>query len=316
MQAIVCTRYGPPEVLQLAEVPTPTPRANQIRVKIHATTVTASDTILRGFKMPRWSMMGIMMSLVMGIRKPRSPILGMILAGEVDAVGSAVKRFKVGDPVYGHAIKPPFQIRTGTYAEYMCLREDSFLVPKPANLSYEEAAAIPYGAGLALFFLKMGHIQPGQRVLVYGASGAIGTAAVQLLKHHYGADVTGVCSARNAALVESLGADRVIDYTRSDAADQLGQYAVVFDAVGHAKTSALKEQSKQAITPGGHWLSVDEGSPTYDTPGLMLLNTLIEAGKFRAVIDRTYPLAEMVAAHRYVDAGHKSGNVVIRVVSA
>ena len=311
MKAILCTGYGPPEVLQLAEVEKPTPKNNEVLIKIHATAVTASDTIVRGFKLSRWSPLGFMMALVIGWNKPRQPILGMVLAGEVEAAGGGVERFRAGDLVYGSTLTTN-KIQFGAYAEYLCLPEDALIALKPSRLSFEEAAAIPYGAGLALFFLKQATLQPGQKALIYGASGAIGTAAVQLTKY-FGATVTGVCSARNAELVKSLGADAVIDYTAADAVDHLERYDLVFDAVGEAKTSALKERSKTALTPNGTYLSVDKGSPKNYPEEYDLFNEMIAAGKLKAVIDRTYPLEQIAEAHRYVDGGHKKGNVVITV---
>jgi NADPH:quinone reductase-like Zn-dependent oxidoreductase len=312
MKAIVCTRYGPPEVLHLEEVSQPTPRANEVLIKIHATSVTASDCIIRGFKLPRLSPLGFMMGLAIGFSKPRKPILGMVLAGDVDAVGEDVRRFEPGDPVYGSTFRPN-QIRFGAYAEYVCLAEDSLIAAKPANIGYEEAAAVPYGVNLALHYLREGQVQSGQQVLIYGASGAIGTAAVQLASRHLGAEVTGVCSTANIDLVRSLGADQVIDYTDEDSISRLGRYDLVLDAVGKSKSSPLKVASQQALKPNGKYISVDDGSPRNRLEYLELLTTLIEAGQFSPVVDRRYPLEQMVEAHRYVETGHKKGNVVITV---
>jgi NADPH:quinone reductase-like Zn-dependent oxidoreductase len=312
MKAIVCTEYGPPEVLRLEEVSKPAPRANEVLIKIHATSVTASDCIIRGFKLPRWSPIGFMMGLTVGFSRPRKPILGMVLAGDVDVVGEDVRRFKPGDSVYGSTFKPN-QISFGAYAEYICLAEDSLIASKPANVSYEEAAAIPYGANMALHYLEKGNIQSGQQVLIYGASGAIGTAAVQLARHHFGADVTGVCSAANIDLVRSLGADQVIDYTDEDASSRLERYDLVLDAVGKRKSSTLKVHSRQALKPNGKYISVDDGSPRDRVENLVLFKELVEAGQFRAVVDRSYPLEQMVEAHRHVETGHKKGNVVITI---
>jgi NADPH:quinone reductase-like Zn-dependent oxidoreductase len=311
MKAVVCTKYGPPEVLQLQEVEKPTPEDNEVLIKVHATTVTASDCIVRGFKLPRWHPMGLMMGLVIGFTKPRNPILGMVLAGEVESVGKDVTRFAAGNQVYGHTFTPR-QIRFGAYAEYICLPENSLIALKPPKATYEEAAAVPYGAGLALYFLRKGNIQSGQRVLIYGASGSIGTAAIQLARY-FGAEVTGVCSTANLDMVKSLGADTVIDYTKADLTNAGGLYDFVFDAVGKRKSSTLKLQCKKALTPNGKYLSVDGGSPKNYVEDLILLNELIEAGKIKAVIDRCYPLEQIVEAHRYVDQGHKKGNVVITV---
>jgi NADPH:quinone reductase-like Zn-dependent oxidoreductase len=312
MKAVLCTAYGPPEVLQLGEVERPVPKNNEVLIKVVATAVTASDTIVRGFKLPRFHPLALMMRLVVGFNRPRSPILGMVLAGDVASTGKDVTRFKAGDAVFGNTFKPPAQIRFGAYAEYICLHEDALITSKPANATYEQAAAVIYGAGMALYYLRKGNIQRCQNVLIYGASGSIGTAAVQLARH-FGASVTGVCSTRNLELVTSLGADRVLDYTEEDSATGLERYDLVFDAVGEAKTSALKERSRGSLTSNGQYLSVDDGSPRYSAEDIALIRQLIEAGELRAVIDRRYPLEQIVEAHRYVDGGHKKGSVVITV---
>ena len=305
MKAIVCTQYGPPEVLQLEEVEKPVPKNNEVLIKIFATTVTASDCIVRGFKLPALSVIGIMMRLVIGFTKPRNPILGMVLAGEVESAGKDVKRFKRGDQVFTINV-----MRFGTYAEYICLPENEVIAPKPSNLTYEEAAAIPYGGMLALHYLRKGNIQSGEKVLIYGASGANGTAAIQLAKH-FGAEVTGVCSTTNLGLVKSLGADAVIDYTKENFTDRNEQYDFILDAVGKKKSS--KFYFKKALAPNGRFISVDDGSPKFRTEDLVLLRELVGAGKLKPVIDRSYPLEQIVEAHRYVDMGHKKGNVVITV---
>jgi len=312
MKAIVCTKYGPPEVLQLQEVEKPTPKDNEVRVKVYATAVTASDCIVRGFKLPRWHPMGLMMGLVVGFTAPRKPILGMVLAGEVESVGQDVSRFKVGDHVYGSTVKSSTDIRFGAYAQYITLPEDSLIAIKPPNLTFGEAAAIPYGFGLAISYLKKGNIQSKQKVLIYGASGAIGTTAVQLA-NAFGAEVTGVCSRRNLDFVKSLGAGTVIDYTKEDTLPGGERYDLVLDAVGKSKSSKLKDQCQKALTPDGKYISVDDGSPKNSIEELSLLNELVESGKLKAVIDRSYPLEEIVEAHKYVDQGHKKGNVVITV---
>ena len=312
MKAILCTKYGPPDVLQFKDVEKPFPRKNEVCIKIFATAVTASDCIVRGFKLPIWHPIGLMMGLVLGLTKPRSSILGMVLAGEVESVGKDVKLFKNGDQVYAWTVKSSIQIQFGTYAEYKCLPENSVIALKPSNVSYEEAAAVPYGGLLALHFLKKGKIQSGQKMLIYGASGSIGTSAVQLAKY-YGAEVTGVCSTTNLELIRSLGADKVIDYTKEDIADRGELYDFILDAVGKKKSSKLKLQCKNALTPNGKYISVDDGSPKESLENLILLKELVEAGHLKPVIDRRYPLEQMVEAHRYVDKGHKKGNVVITV---
>jgi NADPH:quinone reductase-like Zn-dependent oxidoreductase len=309
MKAIVCPKYGPPEVLQLTEVEKPTPKNDELLIKIHATAVTASDSLMRRSDLP--IMFSLMRRLGVGLLKPRKPIPGFVLAGEVAAVGKDVRLFKKGDQVYGSA-----GLKMGAYAEYACLPEagtlTGCLAVKPANMTYEEAAAVPYGAMIAKHFLNKGNIQRGKKVLVYGASGAIGTAAVQLAKYA-GAEVTGICSTTNLALVKSLGADKVFDYTTQDSLNSGELYDFVFDAVGKRKTSKLKVQCKHALTPGGKYISVDGGMPRPRAEYLVRLKQLIEEGKFRAVIDRSYPLEQMAEAHRYVDQGHKKGNVVITV---
>jgi NADPH:quinone reductase-like Zn-dependent oxidoreductase len=312
MKAILCTRYGPPEVLQLKEVEKPTPEKNEVCIKIFATSVTASDCIVRGFKLPRWHPIGLMMGLVLGFKKPRNPILGMVLAGEVESTGRDVNSFKAGDQVFAWTVNSPIKIQFGTYAEYKCLPEEGVIGIKPSNVSYEEAAAVPYGGLIALHFLKKGNIQNIQNVLIYGASGSIGTSAVQLAKY-YGAVVTGVCSTANLELVRSLGADEVIDYTKEDMTNRGERYDFIFDAVGKRKSSKLKVQCKNALTEKGRYISVDDGSPRGTLENLMLLKELVEGGKLKPVIDRRYPLEQMVEAHRYVDRGHKKGNVIISV---
>ena len=246
------------------------------------------------------------MRLVIGFTKPRNPILGMVFAGEVESVGTEVTRFHKGNQVYA------FNIRCGTYSEYTCLPENSVMAFKPSNITYEEAAAVPYGGLLALHFLRKSQIQSGKKVLIYGASGAVGTAAIQLARH-FGAEVTGVCSTTNVDLVKSLGAEKVIDYTQEDVTKGGELYDVIFDAVGKRKSSQLKLQCKKALTPTGKYLSVDDGSPKLRSEDLHFLTELIEAGQIQAVIDRCYPLEHIVEAHRYVDQGHKKGNVVITV---
>ena len=309
MKAIVCTKYGPPEVLQLREVEKPTPKNNEVLIKVYATAVTASDCLMRRSDLPL--IMSLGRGLAAGFKKPRRPVWGAVVAGEIEAVGIDVKLFKKGDQVYGST-----GLRLGAYAEYACMPEAKLLTGclaiKPSTMSYEEAAAVPYGALLASHFMDKGNIRSGQKVLVYGASGAIGTTAVQLAKY-LGAEVTAVCSTTNLALVKSLGADKVIDYTRDDSLSSLELYDFVFDAVGKRKSSKLKLQCKNALTQTGKYASVDGGMPWPRAEYLVRLKEIIEAGQFKAVIDRCYPLEQMAEAHRYVDQGHKKGNVIITV---
>jgi NADPH:quinone reductase-like Zn-dependent oxidoreductase len=314
MKAIVCTKYGPPEVLKLQEVPRPVPKKNEILIKIHATTATSSDCILRGFSIPAWHPVGLMMGIFMGFGKPRNPILGLVSAGEVDSMGSDVKRFKIGDQVISYTALSPTKIRLGTYAQYNCIPEDWLVVPKPSNLSYEEAVAIPYPGELAMFFLKKGDIQNRKNVLIVGASGSIGTTAVQLARH-FGANVTGVCSTGNVELVKSLGAETVIDYTKEDYSKRSERYDLILDAVPQqvADRKSLKSQAKNALTPNGKYVSIDEGLAKTSYEDLVYIMDLAKSGKFKPVIDRSYPLEQMVEAHRYVESGHKKGNVIIKV---
>jgi NADPH:quinone reductase-like Zn-dependent oxidoreductase len=307
MKAVIYTKYGSPDVLQLKEVEKPAPKDDEVLVKIHATTVTIGDTIMRSLNLPPipgWQK--FMARLILGWRKPKRLILGMELAGEVESIGRKVTRFKPGQAVFAST----FAVNFGGYAEYKCLPENGVLALKPANLTYEEAAAIP-GAGQTVWqCLKKGKIQPGQKVLIYGASGAVGTYAVQLASRHFGAEVTGVCSGANLDLVKSLGASQVIDYTRQDFTQNSATYDVVFDAVGKLPPM----QGKKALKPGGVYINVHADSDGCDKlENLLVLKELIEAGKLKPVIDRVYPLEHIVEAHRYVEQGHKKGNVVIRV---
>lgn len=306
MKAIVYTQYGPPEVLRLADVPKPAPRDHEVLVKVHATTVTIGDTIMRSRNLPIHGWQKVMALLYLGWRRPRRAILGMELAGEIEAAGRQATRFQPGDPVFAST----FAVNFGGHAEYKCLPENGVIALKPANLTYEEAAAVPGAAQTAWRCLQQGRLRPGQKVLIYGASGAVGTNAVQLASRHFGAEVTGVCSGSNLALVQSLGASQVIDYTRQDFTQNGATYDVVFDAVGKLTPA----QGKRALKPGGVYPNVhanSDGDEELDT--LLLLKDLIEAGKLRPVIDRVYPLEQIVEAHRYVEQGHKRGNVVITV---
>ena len=312
MKAIACTRYGSPEVLQLREMEKPTPGKNEVLIKLRATAVTASDCIVRGFRIPHWHPMGIMMGLMLGFIRPRNPILGMIISGDIVSTGKDTSRFKTGDPVFGWTLSSGPIIRFGTYAEYICMSENSVITTKPVNIDYKEAAAIPYGALIALHFLKKGNIRSGMNVMIYGASGAIGTAAVQLAKY-FGTRVTGVCSTKNLSLVKSLGADTVLDYTKEFVPEDIESYDLMLDAVGTWKKSDFKLKCKNALSHAGRYISVDDGSPKALLKDLILIRELAEAGHIKAVIDRSYSLDQMVEAHQYVDKGHKKGNIIINI---
>jgi NADPH:quinone reductase-like Zn-dependent oxidoreductase len=305
MKAVVCTRYGPPEVLRVEELTTPVPRKNEVRIRILATAVTSSDGYVRGLNLNLAYRM--MARLALGWKAPRQPVLGMVLSGEVDSVGPDARSFEVGQPVFGFN-----RYRFGTYAQYVCWPQDGLLATRPANLTDEEAAAIPYGGLLALHFLRKADVRAGQRVLIYGASGAVGTSAVQLARH-FGAEVTGVCSTANVDLVASLGATTVIDYTREDFTEKAARYGLIFDTVGKRKSAAALRQCRRVLAPGGTCLSVDDGRPKLRLEDLVLLGELATKGEIAPVIDRTYALHDIVEAHRYVDNGHKRGNVVITV---
>jgi len=324
MKAIVHTAYGPPDELELREVEKPIPKDNEVLISIHATTVTSSDCNVRNLTFaPTWSVLPMRMQF--GLREPKITRLGIDLAGEVEAVGKDVKRYREGDQVFG---RPDPAL--GAHAEYICIAEDGVLAAKPDNMTFEEAACLPLAANTALYFIRdLGKIQAGQTVIINGASGGIGTFAVQLAKY-YGAEVTGVCSTANVEMVKSLGADKVIDYTREDFTASGEVYDVVFDVVSKTSYARCKDLLKKnglylaalptlAIVLQTIWTSmvgdkkVKFGDAAGKAENLVFLKELVEAGKLRSVIDRRYPLEQIAEAFRYAETGHKKGNVVVTV---
>lgn len=318
MRSIQYNNYGAPEVLQLKEAEIPTPKSSEVLIRIHATGVSSGDVRLR-----KADPFGV--RFMFGLFAPKNPVLGFVVAGQVEAIGKNVSKFKVGDQVFGTT-----GMRFGAYAEYVALHQDSVLAIMPTEITYAEAAAIPFGGTTALYFLTKGKIQKGQKVLIYGASGALGTSAVQLARH-FGAEVTAVCSTKHADTVRSLGAHRIIDYTKEDFSSSNVVYDIIFDTVGKSPFSG----SVKSLKKGGYYLravhmellpvflgiwtsltsskKVIGGVITETAEDMRFLKSLIEAGELKAVIDRSYPLEQMADAHRYVEEGHKTGNVVITV---
>lgn len=307
MKAVICTKYGGPEVLQLTEITKPTFSSKQVLVKVIASAVNSADVRVRGLQVSGF--MRIIMRLVLGIKKPRNPVLGVVLSGVIESVGSQITKFKPGDEVFAMT---GFQF--GAHAEYIALGEDSMLALKPTNASFAEAAAIVFGGHTAVYFLQKAGInkKTNQQVLIYGATGAVGTAAVQIAKS-YGAHVTAVCSDDGFDLVTELGADKVVVYTKEDFTSLSSKYDIIFDAVG--KTT--EKQCRHLLREEGVYKTVGGLEVAGENvEQLHLLSSLYEQGKYKAVIDRIYPLEEIVAAHTYVGLGKKKGNVVISVQSS
>lgn len=296
MKAVIFNQYGPPEVLQLQEVEKPVPRKNEILIKVKATAVNTADVRIRKAD-PQ------LVRLFFGLFRPAKKILGLVFSGEVIALGQDVKRFRIGDQVFGST-----GMRFGAHAEFVCLPENGKFLLKPEEISHEEAAGLPFGGITAIHFLKKAGISQGQKVLIYGASGATGTAAVQIAKH-FGAVVTGFTSAKNFTLVKSIGAEEVIDYTKEAVTEKGKQFDIIFDTVG--KTSIAK--CKKALAPGGKFVTVNNGLARTNMADLELLSALTVSGEYKVIIDKFYTLEQMVEAHRHVDTGHKKGNVIIRV---
>ena len=320
MNAVIYTEYGSADVLKMAKMKRPTPKAKEVLIKVHAATVSAGDVNMRGFTFVPQKMR-MLVRLAFGFFKPRKPILGTVVAGEIVAIGKKVTRFKVGDSVFGMA-----SLRLGAYAEYVCRPAEGGLALKPEGLSYEEIAALPFGTGTALYFLKeRGNLQPGQKVLVNGASGGVGNYAVQIAKS-MGAEVTGVCSTRNLDMVRGLGADHVIDYTREDFTQNGETYDLIVDTVfGKADF----HRCKNSLTPEGRYCAVAgdfretwqsfwnkqilTGTPSENKKNMEAIGELAKQGVVRPLIDRTYPLEQTSQAHEYVDTGRKRGSVIISV---
>ena len=320
MKAIVYTRYGSPDVLQLKEVEKPTPKDNEVLIRTYAATVIAGDCELRSLKFPLWFWLPL--RIYMGVIRPRKKILGQELAGDIESVGKDVKLFSKGDQVFAAT-----DVGFGAYAEYKCMREEKTLALKPTNMTYEEAAAVPTGGLNALHYLRKGNIQSGEKVLINGASGNIGSFAVQLAKY-FGAEVTGVDSTGKLEMLRSIGADQVMDYTQEDFTKNGETYDVIFDAVGKSSFSrsvrSLKQNGRYILANPrllpmvrGLWTSIISGKKvifqfaSYKAEDLIFLKELIEAGKIKSVIDRRYPLEQTAEAHGYVEKGQKTGNVVI-----
>lgn len=303
MRAAVYEKYGPPEMVQIRDIPKPTPKDNELLIKVIDTTLHRGDSRMRSLSIPGSLFEQTMGRVFLGVTGPKRKILGMELSGIIESVGKNVTRFKEGDEVFAST-----GLRFGAHAEYICLPENGVIAHKPSNMTFEEAAPVPASGCAALVYLRdTGKIKTGDNVLINGASGALGTYGVQIAKS-YGAEVTGVCSTANVQLVESLGSDHVIDYTKEDFTQSQNRYDLIFDAVSKSSRS----RCKNVLTPNGAYIRTT--GPEAKREDLIFLKELIEAGKLRTVIDRRYPLEQIVEAHRYVDKGHKKGNVVITLV--
>jgi alcohol dehydrogenase len=308
MKAIKCLKYGGSENLILADVKKPLPKNNEVLIEIKATSVTSSDVLIRRLDEPL--IPKFILQIIFGFGKPRNPILGMVSSGVVVAKGEKVSSFQVGQEVFTYGSISTTNHRFGSYAEYICLPEDWSITLKPPNISHNEAAATPYGGLLAMHLLSQTSIQQGDEVLIYGASGSIGTMAVQLAKIA-GAKVTAVCSGKNFDLVKSLGSDKMIDYTLEGTEKQLSTYKYVLDAVGNSKSSLLKEKCRKALNRNGKYISIDAGVPKTPRSAFIQLKNYLTTEKIKPVIDRIFPLEKIAEAHDYVELGHKRGNVVI-----
>lgn len=311
MKAVRCTKYGPPEVLEMIEAAKPVPGADDVLVKIHASAVTNSDIFIRSSKVNPGLL--LFFRLAIGIFRPRQKVIGIVFSGTVESVGSGTTKYAVGDQVYGMT-----GFSLGTYAEYTCMKEyDSkrygCMAKKPKNIAHEEATAICYGGLLGFQAMEKQLPEKGEKVLIYGASGTAGTVAIQYAKY-LGATVTAVCSSKNRELVTELGADKHLNYTDNSAVEHLERYDLVVDAVGKAKTSELRRAAEKSLTPGGRTSSIDDETLLLDSQRLTHITELTEQGILQAVLDKTFPLEEIVAAHHYVESGHKVGGVAIRIV--
>ena len=310
MKAIICPKYGTAEVLQIKQVNKPVPKIDEVLIKIYSTSVTNSDIFIRSSKLPS-KMMLIPFRLMMGIRGPRNPIIGEVFSGIIEAIGAGITRFKPGDKVYGLT-----GFSLGVYADYKCMKEidskQGCLAIMPNNIDFDDATSAAYGGLLALQFMEKGEIVTDSKVLIYGASGTTGTIAVQYAKH-LGATVTGVCSTHNIDFVKSLGADHVLDYTKQESNKTLQKYDYILDAVGKAKTSALKKACKKAILKNGKYVSIDDSALLLESARLNRITKLVEAGKIKPITDNVFSFEQIIEAHNYVETGHKRGNVAITV---